>query len=98
MQPNHYNHLFEVEIVKEATSNYYSSKDLDKLLKGEHATVINAFRALLKDPIFKWDIKRDKETFRAHVLKQVDIGKKIVHQYRASLNSQLRTGKFMHFI
>jgi len=77
IQPNHYNHLFDIETVKEVTSNYYNATNIDALLKGEHAAVIDGFRGVLKDPIFKWDIKRDKDTFRKHVLKQVEfLGKK----------------------
>jgi len=71
IQPNHYNHLFEIEVVKEITSNYYNSNDIDKVLKGNHASVIDTLRNTLKDPIFRWDIKREKDQFRAHVLKQV---------------------------
>jgi len=72
IQPNHYNHLFEIEVVKEITSNYYNPNEIDNLLKGKHSKVVDAFRDVLKDPIFKWDIKRDKDTFRKHVLKQVE--------------------------
>ena len=72
IQPNHYNYLFETEVVKESTSNFYNSIEIDTLLKGENTAVIESFRKLLKDPIFKWDVKRDKEVFRAHVLKQVE--------------------------
>ncbi|QOD61359.1 acyl-CoA dehydrogenase family protein [Polaribacter haliotis] len=73
IQPNHYNHLFEIEIVKEATSNYYNPAEIDTILKGDQTIVIDAFRDFLKDPIFKWDIKRDKEAFRNHVLEQVKV-------------------------
>lgn len=72
IQPNHYNHLFEIEIDKEITSNYYNPIEIDALLKGEHAPIIDAFRATLNAPIFKWDIKRDKADFRDHVLEQVE--------------------------
>ncbi len=71
IQPNHYNHLFDVAIVEEVTSNYYVANEIDTILKGEHAAVVDDFRNVLKDPIFKWSIKRTKEEFRAHVLKQV---------------------------
>jgi len=71
IQPNHYNHLFEIEVVEEITSNYYDPKIMDNLLKGENAAVINTFRDVLKSSIFKWELKRTKEEFRAHVLKQV---------------------------
>jgi len=71
IQPNHYNHLFDVEIVQEITSNYYDPTIIDSILKGEHADVVDIFREVLKDPIFDWSIKRNKEEFREHVLKQV---------------------------
>ncbi len=72
IQPNHYNHLFEIEVVKEKSSRYYNPIAIDSLLKGEHAPVIDDFRKVLKDPIFRWSVKRDKDIFRAHVLKQVE--------------------------
>ncbi len=72
IQPNHYNHLFEVAIVKEITSTFYASHEIDNLLKQDHSEVVDNFRHLLKAPIFAWSIKRTKETFRAHVLKQVE--------------------------
>ena len=71
IQPNHYNHLFDVEVVQETTSNYYDAAVLDTLLKGEHAATVDGFRAVLADPIFKWGIRRNKEDFRTHVLEQV---------------------------
>ncbi|WP_400078752.1 acyl-CoA dehydrogenase [Winogradskyella sp. R77965] len=77
IQPNHYNHLFEIEVVKEITSNYYNPNEIDNLLKGEHTTAVDTFRTALNDPIFKWNLRRDKASFRAHVLKQVEfLGKK----------------------
>lgn len=77
IQPNHYNHLFEIEVQKEPSSDYYNAKDIDNLLKADNASVIDAFRNVLKNPIFKWGIKRDKNDFRKHVLAQVKLlGKK----------------------
>jgi acyl-CoA oxidase len=72
IQPNHYNHLFEIEIVKEITSNYYNANEIDNLLKGENKTVIDDFRVTLKDAIFNWKIRRTKEEFRRHVLHQIE--------------------------
>ncbi len=71
IQPNHYNHLFDVEVVHEITSNYYSAEEIDVILKGKHASVIDAFRNTVADPIFKWNVHRNKEDFREIVLKQV---------------------------
>ena len=33
IQPNHYNHLFDVEVVHEATSHFYDASELDIILK-----------------------------------------------------------------
>ncbi|KAG1657611.1 Acyl-coenzyme A oxidase 2, peroxisomal [Nymphon striatum] len=70
IQPNHYNHLFDVEVVHEITSNYYDANEIDTILKGNNATVVDAFREVIKDDIFKWDIHRNKEEFREVVLNQ----------------------------
>jgi acyl-CoA oxidase len=71
IQPNHYNHLFEVHINVEKNSTQYSGKLIDKFLKGKQAIVVDTFRKVLNDPIFTWEIRRDKEKFRNHVLAQV---------------------------
>ena len=71
IQPNHYNHLFDVDIEHTRTSGYYSSSEIDQILKGKHADLVNGFRSTLAHPIFKWDIHRNKEKFRTHVLDQV---------------------------
>src|SRR5690606_26840132 len=33
IQPNHYNHLFEVEVIHEKTSDYYNATEIDAILK-----------------------------------------------------------------
>ena len=71
IQPNHYNHLFEVEVEHEPTSDYYDALEIDAILKGKHAEVIDGFRTLLDNPIFQWEVHRDKEAFRQLVLEQV---------------------------
>ncbi len=71
IQPNHYSHLFDVEIEHKSTSGYYSASEIDKILKGKHAGLVDGFRSTLRDPIFEWAIHRNKEKFRAHVLDQV---------------------------
>lgn len=70
IQPNHYNHLFDVEVVHEITSDFYDSNAIDIILKGKNATVVDQFREILKDDMFKWDIHRNKEEFREVVLNQ----------------------------
>jgi len=72
IQPNHYNHLFDVKVSHEKTSHYYNANEIDVILKGENALEIDTFRKLLADPIFNWEIERDKEIFRNTVLKQVE--------------------------
>ncbi|WP_394747336.1 acyl-CoA dehydrogenase family protein [Spongiimicrobium salis] len=71
IQPNHYSHLFSVEVVEEITSNYYKAAHIDSILNGENAVVIDRFRTLMKDAMFQWGIHRDKESFRKKVLDQV---------------------------
>ncbi len=71
IQPNHYSHLFDVDIEHNSTSGYYSASDIDQILKGKNADLVDGFRSVLADPIFKWDIHRNKEKFREIVLEQV---------------------------
>lgn len=71
IQPNHYNHLFNIEVVHENTSDFYDANEIDVVLKGKHAKVVDDFRDILKDDIFKWNIHRTKEEFREIVLSQV---------------------------
>ncbi|UOB18990.1 acyl-CoA dehydrogenase family protein [Abyssalbus ytuae] len=71
IQPNHYHHLFDVEIIQEKSSNLYDAQKIDELLKGENAGIINQFRAYLNHPVFKWEIVRNKDEFRNKVLGQV---------------------------
>ncbi len=71
IQPNHYNHLFEIKITTNTTSKEYDSTIIDALLKGKQTKVIDTFRKDISEPIFKWEIIRDKETHRKKVLEQV---------------------------
>ncbi len=71
IQPNHYNHLFDVEVIHEKSSNQYSSTILDGILMGSHKSIVTDFRKFLDQSIFDWSIQRDKEKFRAKILKQV---------------------------
>ena len=71
IQPNHYNHLFDVEVVHESSSDFYNPEEIDIILKGKNANVVDDFRNVLSDPIFNWDIHRNKEDFRNVVLDQV---------------------------
>ena len=71
IQPNHYSHLFDVDVDHSSTSGYYSALEIDTILKGKHADLVDGFRSTLKHPIFEWDIHRNKEKFRARVLDQV---------------------------
>ncbi|MCR9265138.1 MAG: acyl-CoA dehydrogenase family protein [Flavobacteriaceae bacterium] len=73
IQPNHYNHLFDVEVVHEKTSDLYDAIILDGILKSEHAPVVDEFRQFLAQPTFQWDVRRNKEDFRAKILQQVQL-------------------------
>ncbi len=72
IQPNHYNHLFDVEVEHKSVSDFYDANEIDRILKGKNAGVVDNFRALLDHSIFKWDVHRTKEDFRKIVLKQVE--------------------------
>ncbi len=72
IQPNHYNHLFDVEVEHEVTSNFYNADEIDTILKGKHAELIDGFRNVMGDSIFDWKVQRNKEEFREVVLKQVE--------------------------
>ena len=71
IQPNHYSHLFDVEVEQNSTSGYYSAAEIDAVLKGKHAELVDGFRSVLDNAIFNWDVHRDKEEFRERVLAQV---------------------------
>lgn len=71
IQPNHYSHLFDVDIEHNNTSAYYNATEIDQILKGKHADLVDSFRSALNNPIFRWDIHRNIEKFRTHVLDQV---------------------------
>jgi acyl-CoA oxidase len=71
IQPNHYNHLFDVSVQQEISSDYYNASEIDVILKGKNAMVVDNFRAALAHPIFKWEVHRNKEEFRTTVLEQV---------------------------
>lgn len=71
IQPNHYNHLFEVEVSKEKTSDLYSATEIHNLLSGEHTQSLNEFGDFLSNPIFSWEINRNLEKFREKTLSQV---------------------------
>jgi acyl-CoA oxidase len=73
IQPNHYNHLFDVEVVHEKTSDLYDATILDGILKGEHAPVVDEFRQFLAQSTFQWDVRRNKEDFRTKILEQVQL-------------------------
>ncbi len=73
IQPNHYNHLFDVEVIHHKTSNFYGPTVLDAILKGPHAKAVDEFRGFLNQPIFHWDVRRNKEDFREKVLEQVQL-------------------------
>ena len=71
IQPNHYNHLFDVEVVHEKTSTYYEAAKIDEIFKGRYSSVVDDFRKLLTAGIFSWEVQKDKTLFREKVLKQL---------------------------
>ncbi|HEA21496.1 hypothetical protein LCGC14_1095440 [marine sediment metagenome] len=71
VQPNHYNHLFDVDVEHNSVSGYYKASEIDEILKGKHTKLIDGFRSALNNPIFEWEVHRNKEKFRDEVLYQV---------------------------
>lgn len=75
IQPNHYNHLFNVEVVHQINSNTYDANKLDFLLNQKGWDEINRFRSYLTADLFQWNINRAKEQARDVVLRQTqDLG------------------------
>ncbi|MEL6975429.1 MAG: acyl-CoA dehydrogenase family protein, partial [Bacteroidota bacterium] len=73
IQPNHYNHLFDIEVEHELQSNKYNARAIDDLLLGEQKKVISQFRDFLNQKLFQWETLRDKDVFRQKVLEQVSL-------------------------
>ncbi|UJH68365.1 acyl-CoA dehydrogenase [Allomuricauda sp. SCSIO 65647] len=73
IQPNHYNHLFNVEVVHQPFSNHYDGSKIDILLNAAYENELKVFREFLEQPIFKWEILRDKEEARSKVLEQLKV-------------------------
>lgn len=71
IQPNHYNHLFHVEVKHQKYSNRYDAELLDKILYEKGKKAIHSFRDFLHHDIFKWNVHRKKEEARQLVLEQV---------------------------
>ena len=71
IQPNHYNHLFHVEVAHQAYSNQYSGSEIDSILNAPYLDEINTFRTYLNKPLFNWTINRGKEEARKLVLEQL---------------------------
>jgi acyl-CoA oxidase len=71
IQPNHYQHLFEIEVVLDKTSHFYDPKEIDQIFKGDYHKEINTFKDTLNDAVFTWEIIKNKEEFRLKVLSQV---------------------------
>ncbi len=71
IQPNHYNHLFNVEVKHQVFSDRYSPEKLDQILNTDGDGVLKEFRKFLENDIFTWEIRRTKEKAREVVLDQV---------------------------
>ena len=71
IQPNHYSHLFDVDVEHNSVSGYYKASEIDEILKGKHAKLIDIFRSALNHPVFEWEVHRNKGKFRDVVLQQV---------------------------
>lgn len=71
IQPNHYNHLFHVEVKHQIYSNQFNAEQLDALLYERQTKTLASFREHLKQPLFEWQVRRTKDDARTQVLEQV---------------------------
>ncbi|MEM1258232.1 MAG: acyl-CoA dehydrogenase [Bacteroidota bacterium] len=71
IQPNHYNHLFKVEVVYKSEADFYNGHELDLILNERDFGVLQRFRKVLEKDVFKWEVYRDKVKFREVVLNQL---------------------------
>lgn len=71
IQPNHYHHLFEVDVEQEQVSTYYDADKIDNFFTASRASAIMEFREEISQPLFQWEIIRDKEAHREKVLLQL---------------------------
>ncbi|MEM6541740.1 MAG: acyl-CoA dehydrogenase family protein, partial [Bacteroidota bacterium] len=73
IQPNHYNHLFHVEVVHQPYATTYSGTSLDVVLNKTGWNTILEFRKFLEQDTFTWAVQREKSTFREQVLDQLQL-------------------------
>lgn len=73
IQPNHYHHLFEVQIDTSLTAPFYKADEIDALFKSTHKQSIDPFREFISHPSFNWEIRPIKETQREWVLQQLKL-------------------------
>ena len=85
--------LFDVKIETASSAAFYSAEKIDTLLKGEHAPYVDKFREKLNDPIFDFQIIRNKEEFRNHVLTQVKFLAKVFKSHLNTLQVKTKTPK-----
>lgn len=71
IQPNHYNHLFHIEVKHQAFSNRFDAVTLDGILNQKGKDTIRTFRRFLENGIFRWDVYRNKENAREVALEQL---------------------------
>ena len=72
IQPNHYNHLFHVEVEHQKYSKRYDAQKLDHLLYDRQLNIIQNLRRFLSHEVFSWNIHRPKEEARQRVLEQLE--------------------------
>lgn len=71
IQPNHYHHLFEVQIDPSQTASFYKASEIDVLLKSKHDHAIDPLRKFISQPSFEWEVRPTKEAQRKWVLQQL---------------------------
>lgn len=73
MQPNHYNHLFDVAVEHQVASTLYEPQKISALRSNSQNKHTKALDELLGSTQFQWSVFRDKEAYRLRVLEQLKI-------------------------
>ncbi len=73
IQPNHYAHLFNIEVVHQPYAQRYDAITLNQSLNKEEASHVQSFKEFLNQAIFSWENSPDKEKARIKVLEQLKV-------------------------
>lgn len=73
IQPNHYRHLFHIEVVFSDNLQQFNAIEIDKFLYSDCYDTITSLRNFLSQKSFNWEHLSSKEEHREKVLHQVQL-------------------------